>query len=604
MERVSARTSGTVIAVAGLTLAVVHLGSAISLRASPRLLVVEAVVPLVLALGVAGIGGLLREGRLGPTAFVDRVLGWTVVGTVALVVTVGWLFADAAVRGQPVLGAGRTVLNAATFGAVVGLVVGIYDARGQCQRRRAEQLTRINDTLRIATQEIVNATERDELEAVVCERLTGSDIYDGAWIGRYAPGDEWVRPSAWAGHEDKYFEPLDVSVDPDDPVGQGPGSEAIRTEEIQPIQDVFAEPSLEPWWEMLAEKGVESIAVVPLVGSEHVHGFLSVYANRTNVFDTRECEALSELGESIGHAIDSMAARKQLARRERELARQNERLDEFASVVSHDLRNPLNVAHGNLELVQMDVDDDRLGQVADALDRMDQLIDDLLTLARYGRTVDDVRPVDVRSVVEGAWTTTDTEDARLRFEDDPGIVQADESRLTQVFENLFRNAVEHGSTSPQSQAPEDSVEHGSTNNRTESGDAVEHGSTGNRRGSAGDSVEHGSADGRSTADDPGTPDSSDEAFVRGNGADVTVTVGRTADGFYVEDDGPGIPESERDRVFETGYSTADGGTGFGLNIVRTVAEAHGWTVAVTEGATGGARFEFTTAGAGATDRDR
>jgi len=604
MERVSARTSGTVIAVAGLTLAMVHLGSAISLRASPRLLVVEAVVPLVLALGVAGIGGLLREGRLGPTAFVDRVLGWTVVGTVALVVTVGWLFADAAVRGQPVLGAGRTVLNAATFGAVVGLVVGIYDARGQCQRRRAEQLTRINDTLRIATQEIVNATERDELEAVVCERLTGSDIYDGAWIGRYAPGDEWVRPSAWAGHEDKYFEPLDVSVDPDDPVGQGPGSEAIRTEEIQPIQDVFAEPSLEPWWEMLAEKGVESIAVVPLVGSEHVHGFLSVYANRTNVFDTRECEALSELGESIGHAIDSMAARKQLARRERELARQNERLDEFASVVSHDLRNPLNVAHGNLELVQMDVDDDRLGQVADALDRMDQLIDDLLTLARYGRTVDDVRPVDVRSVVEGAWTTTDTEDARLRFEDDPGIVQADESRLTQVFENLFRNAVEHGSTSPRSQAPEDSVEHGSTNNRTESGDAVEHGSTGNRRGSAGDSVEHGSADGRSTADDPGTPDSSDEAFVRGNGADVTVTVGRTADGFYVEDDGPGIPESERDRVFETGYSTADGGTGFGLNIVRTVAEAHGWTVAVTEGATGGARFEFTTAGAGATDRDR
>jgi len=108
MKRVSARTSGTVIAVTGLALAVVHLQSAIRLRVSPRLLVVEAIVPLALALGVAGTGGLLREGRLGPTAFVDRVLGWTVVGTVALVVAVGWLFADAAVRGQPVLGAGRT----------------------------------------------------------------------------------------------------------------------------------------------------------------------------------------------------------------------------------------------------------------------------------------------------------------------------------------------------------------------------------------------------------------------------------------------------------------------------------------------------------------
>jgi signal transduction histidine kinase len=574
MERVSARTSGTVIAVAGLVLAVVHLRSAARLRASPWLLVVEAMVPLVLALLVAGIGGLLREGRLGPAPVADRVLGWTVVGTVALVVAVGWLFADAAIRSQSVPGARRTVLNAATLGAVVGLVVGIYDARGQHQRRRAEQLTRINDTLRIATQEMVNATERDELEAVVCERLTDSDIYDGAWIGRYVPGDEFVRPSAWAGHDDEYFEPLEVSVDPDDPIGQGPGGEAIRTGEIQPVQDVFAEPTLEPWWEMLAEKGVESMAVVPLVGSEYAHGFLSVYANRANVFDTREREALSELGESIGHAIDSMAAREQLARRERELARQNQRLDEFASVVSHDLRNPLNVAHGNLELARMNVDDDRLDQVSDALDRMDELIDDLLTLARYGRTVDDVGPVDVRSVAERAWATTDTEGARLRFGDDPGTVRADESRLTQVFENLFRNSVEHGSTSSEG--------HGPSGSQPTADDAMERGTS--RRPATDERV----------------------AFTRDGEteADVTVTVGPTADGFYVEDDGPGIPESERDRVFEGGYTTTDGGTGFGLNIVRTVAEAHGWTVAVTEGAAGGARFEFTTAGAEATDRER
>lgn len=155
-----------------------HLRSAIRLRASPRLLAVEAIVPLVLALVVAGIGGLLREGRLGPAA---------------LVVAVGWLFADAAVRGQSMPGAERTKLNAATLGAVVGLVVGIYDARSRSQRRRAEQLTRLNDTLRIATQEMVDATERDELETVVCERLSDSGSYDGAWIGRYVPGDEFVR---------------------------------------------------------------------------------------------------------------------------------------------------------------------------------------------------------------------------------------------------------------------------------------------------------------------------------------------------------------------------------------------------------------------------
>jgi len=297
------------------------------------------------------------------------------------------------------------------------------------------------------------------------------------------------------------------------------------------------------------------------------------------VFDTQEREALSELGESIGHAIDSMEARAQLTRRERELARQNQRLDEFASVVSHDLRNPLNVAVGNLELAQVTVDDDHLDRVDDALARMDELIDDLLTLARYGRTVDEVQSVDLRSVAEKAWATTDTEGAQLQFDGDPGTVQADASRLTQVFENLFRN----------------SVEHSSTESRTKSGDSVEHSSTENRRGGAGDSVEHESADDLPTTDGPETVD-----FLRsgrGKATNVTITVGRTASGFYVADDGPGIPEAERDRVFETGYSTAADGTGFGLNIVRTVAEAHGWRVVVTESSTGGARFEFTTADA-------
>jgi signal transduction histidine kinase len=77
------------------------------------------------------------------------------------------------------------------------------------------------------------------------------------------------------------------------------------------------------------------------------------------------------------------------------------------------------------------------------------------------------------------------------------------------------------------------------------------------------------------------------------GDDVTITVGTLDGGFYVDDDGPGIPEDERDRVFEAGYSTGEAGTGFGLSIVRDVVEAHGWDIRVVEGADGGARFEIT-----------
>jgi signal transduction histidine kinase len=63
--------------------------------------------------------------------------------------------------------------------------------------------------------------------------------------------------------------------------------------------------------------------------------------------------------------------------------------------------------------------------------------------------------------------------------------------------------------------------------------------------------------------------------------------------FYVADTGPGVPESEREDIFEAGYSTTGDGTGFGLRIVEQIADAHGWEITVTENEQGGARFEFT-----------
>jgi signal transduction histidine kinase len=77
------------------------------------------------------------------------------------------------------------------------------------------------------------------------------------------------------------------------------------------------------------------------------------------------------------------------------------------------------------------------------------------------------------------------------------------------------------------------------------------------------------------------------------GPDVSVRVGPMARGFYVEDDGPGIPEADRDRVFDHGYTTRTDGSGYGLSIVRTIVNAHGWDVRVTDGDDGGARFEIT-----------
>jgi two-component system sporulation sensor kinase A len=207
--------------------------------------------------------------------------------------------------------------------------------------------------------------------------------------------------------------------------------------------------------------------------------------------------------------------------RERKIDRQNERLENFASVVSHDLRNPVNVAQGYLDILQEDVDRDELRLVDDALGRMDVLITQLLELARSENDVGETGPVSIPATATSAWHNVTTGDAVLHTPDAVPRVTANGSRLQQLFENLFRNATEHG------------------------------------------------------------------------GSDVAVTVGTMPEGFYMADDGPGIPAAERGRVFETGYTTDENGTGFGLSIVQRIVAGHGWEIRVTDGHDGGARFEVT-----------
>ena len=134
--------------------------------------------------------------------------------------------------------------------------------------------------------------------------------------------------------------------------------------------------------------------------------------------------------------------------RETELRRQNERLDEFASVVAHDLRNPLAVADGFLEVAVETGETEHLSRVADAHDRIGRLIDDLLTLARGEPTVEDGRRVDLADVAREAWGYVDTGEATLTVDSGLGCVSGDRSRLSQLFENLFRNATEHAGPAP------------------------------------------------------------------------------------------------------------------------------------------------------------
>ena len=211
-------------------------------------------------------------------------------------------------------------------------------------------------------------------------------------------------------------------------------------------------------------------------------------------------------------------------RRERELERQIERLDEFASVVSHDLRNPLGVARGHLELARTAEGEGRTAHfdsIEDAHERMEVLIQRLLAFAREGDPAGTTAQVSLDSAARDAWETVETGSLSLVVDDVE--VTADPDRLRQLLENLFRNSVEHAD------------------------------------------------------------------------AATEIRVGPLDGGFYVADDGPGIPEADREAVLDSGYSGGDG-TGFGLSIVETIADAHDWDLGIVDGEDGGARFEFRAGG--------
>lgn len=129
-------------------------------------------------------------------------------------------------------------------------------------------------------------------------------------------------------------------------------------------------------------------------------------------------------------------------RRRRGLERQNERLGEFANVVSHDLRNPLNVIEGYAELAERTGEKRYFETIRDAVFRMDTFLEELLILSRRGDTIDEFRPVSLALAADAAREGIADGSLLVDVATD-ATVMADENRLRQVLDNLFRNARDH-----------------------------------------------------------------------------------------------------------------------------------------------------------------
>ncbi|SNR64367.1 GAF domain-containing sensor histidine kinase [Halorubrum vacuolatum] len=311
-------------------------------------------------------------------------------------------------------------------------------------------------------------------------------------------------------------------VEPGDhpfPDGTSKAREVLETGESLLVEDVTEIEGARPTSDRMRAAMTVPVGTVGVFNAAH---------ETPGAFDAGDLELAELLTEGVADAYARIDAQERLRRRTQELATQNERLDRFASTVSHDIRNPLNVAIGYTELAAETGDPDAFDRIRAAHDRIETMIKELLVLTRKDFPLEDRDAVPVAAHVREAWDSLHTAEATLQVTiPESYTVQAHPTLLSHVLENLLNNAITH------------------------------------------------------------------------NDSPITVTVepietdGRIR-GFAVEDTGHGIAPDIRGKVFDHGYTTERGGTGFGLAIVEEFIEAHGWEISASESDGDGARFEIDT----------
>jgi signal transduction histidine kinase len=303
--------------------------------------------------------------------------------------------------------------------------------------------------------------------------------------------------------------PEDADLEPGDSVLLDATNceQVVETEQTLVLNDVEAEAPELADRAGNAEWGISCYLGTPVTVGGEVYGTFCFYdmEARSEEFTDWETTFVDLLGKWVGSEL--------------ERKRQHARLESFASMLAHELRNPLSIAQ---LYNKQAADGDRVAteEVAAALDRIEEMIDILLVIARGEDSTIETEPVALTTAATETWATVSADDAELAVETDR-TVEADPIHIQHLLENLFTNAVEH------------------------------------------------------------------------SGPDATVRVGDTPGGFFVEDDGTGIPAAERNRIFDAGYTTDENGIGLGLTFVTQLADSYGWNCTASESDAGGARFEFT-----------
>jgi hypothetical protein len=183
------------------------------------------------------------------------------------------------------------------------------EERVKQQRDELIELQRINALVRKSMQALQDTTTRTEIETAVCEALTGSDMYQAAWIGdwnRRPTGGRTVYPQTAAGVSESYLEGISKQEN-------GPAVTALHTGEVQVIDDTATAAAFpDERRETALAHDHQTLAAVPITNTDSVYGVLAVYAPSNHTINETEQEILADLGQSIALAIQRVQSQRSL----------------------------------------------------------------------------------------------------------------------------------------------------------------------------------------------------------------------------------------------------------------------------------------------------
>ncbi|MCE5269486.1 MAG: PAS domain-containing protein [Planctomycetaceae bacterium] len=367
---------------------------------------------------------------------------------------------------EPRLGGDMLVSTSPWFDEQGRAIGTVHVARDITERKRRDAqiatLTRVYAVLSQVNEAIVRIHDAPTLFAEVCRIVAETGRLPLAWVGQRR-GNK-VIPVAFTGPSAGMIREITVEVEGE--LGAGPTGTCIR-ENHAVINDDFAlNPAMAPWCAPALRYGVQTSAAFPLRRQGEAVGSLTIYASDSKAFDAEQIGLFESLSANISYALDvidhedrRVRAEEALRRSADELARSNQDLEQFASVASHDLQEPLRTVNGFAQLLrkhyanQLDAEGNNFIEfIVEGTTRMQTLIRDLLAYSRVGTRHREPVSIDanasLRQVLADLQDSIRHTGAEVTYGELP-VVRADPSQLAQLFQNLIGNAMKfRGESSP------------------------------------------------------------------------------------------------------------------------------------------------------------